>query len=385
MLKASAATPRNVVASYCSQGPSKRYGFALGLSLSLLFGGGCHSSCGRTEPNTEGEKAGPEVKSVRVVDRGLEPRISLRVGRWAGLKYRIRIEANGSFGLAGQQAIHTPMTHMTFFYEVLHGLADPVVKTRQLGREQLISERAVLEDMHAESDVLPPEMLKRWNEGLRLFEGSSVQQLVAEDGEIVEVTTERVAGVDPGPAIKKLFDVGLEIQRRFPLRLPHGEVGVGAKWRFSEKVEVGGVHAMQIADMSLLRIDDEEVAIRFRIRQEAPRQAMAFPQLPHEDTMVESFHGGGHGEIVMDRLTGVLLSAQFSSNARMTASGILDGKRESASYFMGTAAKMTGVILASDSGAQATAPSDAAAVLAALRTRLAEAGHDVAARTELSE
>ena len=369
------------MSSNCRRGLSKRYGFALGLTLSLLFGG-CHSSCGRAEPSSEGKTEEPVVKSVRVVERGLEPRISLRIGRWAGLKYRIRIEADGSFGLAGQQAIHTPTTHLTFFYEVLHGLADPVVKTRHRGSEHMISERAVLEEMFAESAVLPPEMLKQWNEGLRLFEGSSVQQLVAEDGEIVEVTTERVAGVDPGPEIKKLFDVGLEIQRRFPLRLPHGEVGVGAKWRFSEKVEVGGVHAMQIADMSLLRFDDEEVTIRFRIRQEAPRQAMPFPELPHEDTMVESFHGGGHGEIVMDRLTGVLLSAQFSTNARMTASGLLDGKRESASYFMGTSAKMTGVILASDSGAQATVPSDAAAVLAALRNRLAEAGHELAAPTE---
>jgi hypothetical protein len=294
---------------------------------------------------------------VEMLSDGQEPRVELRVARWAGLRYRVVLESSGSLALEGQPAPFGPTIVMTLDHEVIRGSADPILVRRDGGVEERIEERVMLENLAAKHVDAPPELIETWNQALAPFRGSSLRQQVTASAGIAMLKSELVGGVKPPDAVLRAVDDTLEAQRHFPFRLPAVPVGVGARWRFREQITVNGVAAAQIADMSLKAVDANTAVVGILLRQEAPRQEVPHPFMPGKKATVDHFRGEGEGEFVVDRLTAVLLRGRLVGASRLVMSGELNGQQTTATLVGANVVTARSVVLGdSDSGVGTRAP-----------------------------
>lgn len=287
--------------------------------LALGAAVGCDGGCGACSGGAP--KAGalvePEAR-VELLDPGSAPRVELEVGRWQGLTYHWQVRNESSFGLQGNKPIKAPTVVANMTFQVTHGTADPVLRERGGRTLRLVEERATVDSIEVDPKGLSPELVTALNQGLAGYAGTRTRTLVGEDGELVEMKTELVGGVEPAPEEKEMLDRTWEVQRRFPFRLPPAAVGVGGKWRFSETIEMSGVKAVQVAEMTVTQIHASEVVIRVQVRQHAPRQELIHPFAPGKTALLEQFRGDGDGELTIDRLTGIPMQGKLSVTGRLT-------------------------------------------------------------------
>lgn len=321
----------------------------------LLLGlPGCEWMCSKKTP---AKPAATEIVAPRVelLTPGSEPRVRLEVGRWSGLQYQLESRTDGSFGLQGRAPTKTPTSVLRSHFEVVRGTADPVSREHD-GREvRLVEERGELVHIGLESQTMPAEALAQLNAAFGLLKGLTTRSFVAEDGEVVEVKTESIAGVQPPAPVKKVLDDALDAQRHFPFRLPPEPVGVGAKWRFSEPFEVRGVKATQVADMTLLEVGKGLVRIAIRTRHQAPRQEVPHPTEPGLTATLEALRGDSNGEISVDPLTAYLLSARLTATSYLTMKWTdAAGQPQSATFMEARVQRLSGHVGAvAEAGAEA--------------------------------
>ncbi len=296
------------------------------------------------EPPTRTVTADGE-STLEVLSEGREPLFRLEVGRWAGLRYEVELRGDASFGVVGQGMIKAPTNVVRSSYEVLKGAGDPVIVQRGGRPLRLVEERSVVEEAFAESTELPPDALAGLNTNLALLQGLVTRQLVAEDGEITSLRTELVGGKPPEPEVKELVDKILDVQRRFPFRLPPRPVGVTGKWRFKESVSLQGVRLWQVSEMTFVTMVKDRITIGLRVRHEAPRQSVPHPLDPMQSATVEQYRGDGNGELVMDRLTAVLLEGRLQTTGSLRISWLDEGEPKSATFVSASTTRIKGTLL----------------------------------------
>lgn len=314
------------------------------LLVLALFAPGCDTMC-RKKPVGSAPDAGaePAPGAVEVLSQGAEPRFKLELGRWAGLVYELETESDGSFGRSDMPPAKAPTSSLRLNVEVQRGTADPVVEERDGRKLRMVDERATLERIELSSPTAPADFLAKLNAAFGLLKGLTTRSLVAENGEIISVTTENVGGVVPPPEIKKILDEALSGQRYFPFRLPPEPVGVGARWRFSAPMEARGVKALQIADATLIALTKKTARIGIRARHQAPRQEVPHPTEPGLTATLANLRGDADGEITIDRLTACILSARFSSTSFLTMTWVgQDGHDQTATFLQAQVQRMRG-------------------------------------------
>ena len=119
-----------------------------------------------------------------------DPRVTLKVARWSGLRYRLVLEASGSLALEGAPPMYGPTTTMVVDNEVLRGSADPLVERQLGGLVSLIEERAVLRSISISQPGVPQQVLDFWNAFLLPLRGTSNVQHVAESAEVARLSSE---------------------------------------------------------------------------------------------------------------------------------------------------------------------------------------------------
>lgn len=336
------------------------------VALALLAVPGCSGTgCGRCssdsdESTSAAEQEGddddlsvPEGSGIEMLALGSKPRRYLRVARWPGLRYRATYESWGTFGVVGNPAVRGPKLTLDFVYEVLRGSADPLTVERDGSVLRLVEERAVLEDARFEGEDVPPEALSALNESAVAYRGSTLRQQLRENGGIESLSLELVGGAEPSAEVKKAADASLDMQRRFPFRLPPIPVGVGARWRFGERITINGIGARQMAEMSVREMGEGTARIHVTVRLLAPRQPVPHPLDPGKTAILTAFRGDGEGELRIDRLTGIPLSGRLATSARLTIAGEVAGRQESATFLASTVVLYRGAILGVDAGGNA--------------------------------
>jgi hypothetical protein len=336
---------------------------AYGACVVALLGLGCGSrgcSCEKLRMKLLVREAPAErvFSDVEVLGDGTAPRVGLRVARWTGYRYRFVVEGSGSLGLEGQPQAFGPVVVMTLDHEVLRGSADPIVVRADAGVSRLIEERAIVESVRVRQDGVEKRVLDGWNQALLPLRGTAVRQGVTESAGIAWLKSELVGGAKPPEEVRQAVDATLEMQRHFPFRLPPVPVGIGARWRFRESVDLNGAHAAQIAEMSLRAIDAATAVVGIVLRQEAPRQKVPHPFVPGASAMLEQFRGDGEGELTVDRLTAVVLRARLVSTARLTLSDELNGHHEQVTL-LGTSIITASSSVITEFDAGAPGPSEA--------------------------
>jgi hypothetical protein len=294
----------------------------------------------------------PAYTDVVVLSQGSDPRVVLRVARWSGLRYRSKLEASGSVALEGVPPLVGPTTTMVVDSEVLRGSADPLVERQDGGLVRLIEERTVLRSVSIRQEGVPQQILDFWNQLLLPLRGTSYLQHVAESAEIARLNSELFGGVQPPQAVNDAVDQALEQQRHFPFRLPPAPVGVGARWRFHETLEVNGAHTNQIAEMTLKHIDANQALVGIALHQDAPRQAIAKPLVPGgTNTVLEQYRGDGGGELTVDRLTAVVLFGTITVTARSTVSADVAGQHNVATLLAASSVHISTTFLSDEDAA----------------------------------
>ena len=320
------------------------------LLLSLAVPGcsskGCACSWFTRKPPAES----PVYTDVELLNDGSDPRVTLRVARWTGLRYRTTLEASGSLAFEGTPPLVGPVTTMIIDNEVLRGSADPLIERRYGGPVRLIEERATLRSVTIRQEGVAQQVIDFWNSALSPLKGTSYLQHVAESAEVMRLSSELLGGVKPPEAVTKALDQALEQQRHVPFRFPPRPVGVGARWRFREDLQINGVHAKQVVEMTLRGIDANQAAIGILLRQEAPSQSIPHPLVPGAKAVLEHFRGDGSGELVVDRLTAILLQGRFVVTARSTVSGDVAGEHKVATL-IGASTFLVGATMLSDEDA----------------------------------
>lgn len=309
-----------------------------------LVAPGCDFMCGKGKPGAGADaSAGDAPVGMEVLSAGGEPRAKLEVGRWAGLEYVVELESDGSFGRTGDPPIQAPTLVMKTRVEVLRGTADPLIQERDGKPLRLVEERATLERIGVRSATAPADFIGKVNEALGLLKGLTTRALIAENAEILEVTTEHLGGVVPPPEIKGFLDEALGAQRSFPLRLPPVPVGVGARWRFSVPLEIKGVKATHVADLTLVELTASTARIGIRARQQAPNQEVPHPTIPGLRASLAGLRGDSDGEVTLDRLTACIVAARFSSTTYQTMTWLEpDGNDRTATFMHASVQRIRG-------------------------------------------
>lgn len=313
--------------------PVLRRRFWLALACVALCTPGCGWVCGKKTTGAKDAEA-EVVASVELVSPGAEPRQKLEIARWTGLTYELSSESNGSFGVQGMPPSKSPTSTMTLRFEVVRGTADPIVRELNGHEAHLVEEHAVLREIGLKSDEMPAPALAQLNAGFGLLRGLNTRQLVAEDGELAEVSAEGIGGQKLPPPIKKILDDLLDTQRHFPFRLPHEPVGKGARWRFTEPLPMHGIKTMQVADMTLTSISAESVSIAIKVRLQADKQDFPHPTEPSITASLDKYRGDAEGELVLDRMTAVVLSSRLANTSVISLSWKDREFREQKSTFM---------------------------------------------------
>lgn len=279
---------------------------------------GCEKQCDSCQKKISSPEA-THVQRTDLIEEGKTPRLKLEVGRWSGLKYSTIIHADYSVGASGVPPVQAPTTITKIRFRVTRGTADPVYRTRGDSEIALVEEEAVIDSMEVASKTHPPELMQLMNSQLAAFAGSTMKQLVAEDAEVVDMTAEKLGGVDTPAELKQILDGAWDSQLRFPFRLPKTAVGQGAQWRFTEKLRTHNLNLVQVADMTLVGMDQTQAQISIRARQEAPAQDFPDPQVPGAVAHLNKYRGDGHGSVIIDRVTAVPMQAKYRNTAQLTA------------------------------------------------------------------
>jgi hypothetical protein len=280
-----------------------------------------------------------------VLGTGSEPRVTLRVARWTGLRYRMTVRATGWVGAPGAVQLPGPITSVLVESEVLRGSAEPLVEQRHGGTVRLIEERAKLMNVSVTQPGVPQPVLDFWNAALARFRNTTYLQHVAESAEVTQLNAELLGGALPPQAVAKAVDETLEQQHHVPFRLPPSPVGVGARWRFSEDLVINGAHGSQAVDMTLRTIDANQAVIGVVVHQQAPRQDIANPLAPGTKAVLESFDGIGGGEVVVDRLTAIVLSGIITVTTRSTLTTDAGGNQNTGSLVGTSSMQLAATIL----------------------------------------
>jgi hypothetical protein len=163
-----------------------------------------------------------------------------------------------------------------------------------------------------------------------------------------------VGGAAPPDPVKKVLDAGFEALRHMPFRLPPESVGLGARWRYRERLVVNGIQTSQVADMTLRSVDSNAATVSLNVRQEAAPQVVPHPFIPGEKATLNLYRSDGEGELVIDRLTAIPLKGRLTSTAQLTLSDNLAGMPRSAKAMWTSTIIAQGQILdEEDSGREA--------------------------------
>ena len=128
--------------------------------LLSLAGSGCNSKgCACSWFGSKPPAESPVYTDVQTLSDGSEPRVTLRVARWTGLRYRTTFEASGSLALEGAQPLVGPITTMVLDSEVLRGSADPLIERQYGGPVRLIEERAAIRSLTIRQDGVPQNII----------------------------------------------------------------------------------------------------------------------------------------------------------------------------------------------------------------------------------
>jgi hypothetical protein len=120
---------------------------------------------------------------------------------------------------------------------------------------------------------------------------------------------------------------------------PEEAVGVGARWEVRQAAEANGMRTFQKYEFELVTMDENGCALKTKVEQSAPPQAMNNPALPPgTDASIEKFTGTGAGTMAI-RWDSLVPTSELSMRSSMIINLSVGGQSQQMS--MDTTTKVT--------------------------------------------
>lgn len=308
----------------------------------MLFGlllAGCDHGCSREDPGASAGAAPsssaavePPESPVEVIEQGAARRIKLAVKPPPKTRYEVKLQSLGAYGLVGRPPAPSPGVTLTLSYRVLGPAGSSTAAEGPAG----IVQRGSLEWAR----ITPPADPSGAAVApivLDAVADAAVRQVVLPDGRIADQSLEVGDQATVPPIVARPILATLTAVRNLPFRLPDKPVGVGAVWAFERVVEVAGVDVEEKVTSRLVSIGTRRAVIKVQVAHRADPQPVAFPFEQGKESELRSMAGQGEGRIVVDRDTGLIMSARLATHFQATVAGREGADRPTVATFFGNA------------------------------------------------
>ncbi len=249
---------------------------------------------------------------IELLSKGKEPRQELRIKPTVGNKEVAQMKINIDMGMSIEgkplPAFKMPATIMK---------TDVVVTKVEPNGDIYYDFSYTDADVQGDTS-LPPAAISKMRGEIKKLAGMKGTAVVDSRGQTKEANINFPQGTDN--SLKQYIDQFSNSMQQLSTPLPLEPVGVGAKWRANQSVNVSGMTVNQSALYELVSIKDGIATFNITIEQQVPgTQKLNLPQAPQGLTMtVKSYDGKGQGQaqISMNKLIPV------SSNVSLTANSV---------------------------------------------------------------
>lgn len=270
-----------------------------------------NKSANKQQPNTTKITSTVQPK-VSLLSAGAEPRQELRIKPVVGVKEVADLKMNMDMAMSIEgkplPSFKIPATIMK---------TDVVVK--KVDNNGDIHYEFTYTDVDVQGDTtLPPAAISQMRGEIKKLTGMKGMAIVDSRGQTKQANLSFPQGADNN--LKQYIDQFSNSLQQLSAPFPQEAVGVGAKWRTSQVVNVSGMTVNQTALYDLVSIKDGIATLNITIEQQIPgEQKLNLPTSPQGMTMtVKSYSGKGQGQaqISMNKLMPV------SSNVSLTANSL---------------------------------------------------------------
>ncbi|BDA67930.1 hypothetical protein RIVM261_025590 [Rivularia sp. IAM M-261] len=257
-------------------------------------------------------KITPTAKAkVELMDAGAEPRQELRIKPVVGTReladMKVNVDMVISFEGKPSPAIKMPATIMK---------TDVVVTKVEPNGD--VHYEFSYKDVDIQGDTsLPPAAISKMRGEIKKLTGMKGTAVVDSRGQTKQANLTVPQGIDN--SLKQHIDQFSNSMQQLSTPFPLEAVGVGAKWRATESVNVSGMTVNQSALYELVSIKDNLATFNVTIEQQVPgQQKLNLPQAPAGVTMtVKSYDSKGQGQaqINMNKVMPVSSKVSMTANS----------------------------------------------------------------------
>ena len=101
--------------------------------------------------------------------------------------------------------------------------------------------------------------------------------------------------------------------------LPIEEVGQGARWTYTTKLNQGGVRLKQVASYKLISLEGNKLVLKAKVKQRAPKQKLAAPGGVKVELLKLKSDGAGNTTMTLDQLAPSASKMKLKSTMTMGA------------------------------------------------------------------
>jgi hypothetical protein len=259
---------------------------------------------------SDATKTAPAAKpQLELLNQGAEPRRELRFKPTVNVKEKatLTLKMNTATSVAGQPMLSLDMPAMVMGMDLVATQVDP--------NGDIHYQFSYTDADVAGEGTLPPQAIEGMRSNLKKIIGMSGTAIVDNRGHTKASNFVLPEGSDT--TLKQLLDQLSKSLEQISAPIPEETVGIGAQWRVSSSVNIGGINLNQITTYQLVELQDNSFTLNVSVEQHAGEQNFSSPQMPSgAAATVKSHHALGQGRLTqrLDRLMADRFTLSIRSN-----------------------------------------------------------------------
>jgi hypothetical protein len=199
--------------------------------------------------------AGPEVT---LLDAGRAPKKVLRYEFSEGRKRKLELGMDQTIRMNGVPEAGGQKMELTI------RVAGSVLE-KKVGPDGTAQRKSVFESFDIEPKAGPPELKKQMQAGMAQVVGLTIDETISSRG-LIQKANVSGAGLK-GPQLRQLSDSLQSSAGQMIAPLPAEAVGVGAKWKTVQTIEMAGIALEQVCHFTLVKNEGNTIDTEFTIDQ----------------------------------------------------------------------------------------------------------------------
>jgi hypothetical protein len=210
-----------------------------------------------------------QPQQIELLNAGAEPRRELKFRPIANSQQNITMTMGMSMDILVADTPEPKTSIPTMMIDVKSAI-------RRVDSNGDIHSRFTYGDVKAIADRdTPPAMLATMQKQLQNLKGIKIEMVISNSGTLISKNLILPKGIDSTVKQTLLqFDRSID---RIAVKLPTEKVGLGAKWRVNDSLQIDGLRLNQSSTYEIVDISETEMKIRTQVTQSAPPQDLPIP------------------------------------------------------------------------------------------------------------